>query len=318
MTLVRADHSGPAGAIVVSADAGLTVEECANKVLEAGSPCGSKVQYMSYSLSPSPDAAPASAGCSCYSGAVDEAALVSAAGTHVFKIDQIAPAAIVQTPRLVKEQAYCKHYEQLGTAATVEECFAKVEAKDACKNGENTFTWDPANNGWCSCCKKGTKDALRYNIVTRDKECKIYKQTNDRTNDGATAWNGPGFTGEKEVFLEGWHDIQALRAIGNDKLAGLDVPAHLKVTLYQHHKAQGKKETFYGPYENLAVPKWQRAVSGIKVEKNEHYVERSKRSSYTKYANFCVDGNNRDIHQTRWPAGAANLGECQMECDSRA
>jgi hypothetical protein len=59
-------------------------------------------------------------------------------------------------------------------------------------------------------------------------------------------------------------------------------------------------------------------VSGIRVEKNEHYVEPSKRSSYAQYANFCVDGNNSDIHQTRWPAGASSLDKCQMECDSKA
>jgi hypothetical protein len=182
-----------------------------------------------------------SAGCSCYSEEVNEGDFVDAQGTHMFRIAQIAPAAIAQTPRLIREQAYCTNYHPLGTAASVEECFAATQADDTCANGEDTFTWDPANNGWCSCCTEGTKDALRYNVLTRDKECKIYKQTNDRTNDGATVWNGPGFTGQKEVFLEGWYDIQDLREIGNDKLTGVDVPAHLKVTLYQHHKAQGKK-----------------------------------------------------------------------------
>jgi len=220
-----------AGATVVSSDAGLTVEECANKVLEAGSTCGNNVEYMSYSEQ---------GGCSCYTEAVTEGAFESTYGTHMFKIEQIAPAAIVQTPRLIREQAYCTNHEQLGTAASVEECFAKTQANSACANGQDTFTWDPANNGWCSCCKNGTKDALRYNVLTRDKECKIYRQTNDRTNDGATVWNGPGFTGTKEVFLEGWYDMHDLREIGNDKMTGLDVPAHLKVTLYQHHKGRGK------------------------------------------------------------------------------
>jgi hypothetical protein len=231
-SLVGLNKSYSSGAIVVSSDAGLTVEECANKVLESSSTCGSKVQYMSYSES---------TGCSFYPGTVKEADFASAQGTHMFKIDKIAPAAIKQTPRLIKEQAYCRNYPQLGTAKSVDACFAATQAASACAKGENTFTWDPANKGWCSCCKAGTKDALRYNVLTRDKECKIYKQTNDRTNDGATVWNGPGFTGKKEVFLVGWYDMRDLRTIGNDKLTGLDVPAHLKVTLYQHHKAQGKK-----------------------------------------------------------------------------
>jgi hypothetical protein len=198
-------------------------------------------------------------GCSCYA-TVDKNAWVALTGTHMFKIDQKVPAAITQTPRLIKEQAYCTKHHYVGSAASADACFADVQAAAACADDEATFTWDPANNGWCSCCTAGTKDALRYNVLTRDKECKIYKQTNDRTNDGATVWNGPGFTGAKEVFREGWYDIQDLRTIENDKLTGLDVPAHLKVTLYQHHKAQGKKETFYGPYENLAVPKSEKCV----------------------------------------------------------
>lgn len=109
-----------------------------------------------------------------------------------------------------------------------------------------------------------------------------------------------------------------MRTIGNDRLRGLDVPANLKVTLYQHHKAKGKKETFYGPYTHVAVPKWQRNVSGIRVEKNEKYVEPAKRSNYREYSNYCVNKDNQDIHQTRWVDGAASKEKCQDECDSKA
>jgi hypothetical protein len=126
----------------------------------------------------------------------------------------------------------------------------------ACAQSENTFSWDPANNNWCSCCTKGAKDALKNPIRTRDKECKMYKFDNDRTEEGVLAWNGKGFTGNKHMFAEGWYDIQKLATIGNDRMVAMEIPSHLKVTLYQHHKAQGKKETFYGPYESVEIPKW--------------------------------------------------------------
>jgi hypothetical protein len=159
---------------------------------------------------------------------------------------------------------------------------------------------------------------LRYFVNTRDYECKIYKAKNDRTNDAVSVWNGPGFSGNKEHFKVGWYDIRQLRTIGNDRMTGMDVPAQFKVTLYQHHRAMGKKETFYGPYENLAVPKWQRTVSGIRVEPNENFVTEKEKSAYKKYKNYCVNKQNRDIHQTRWTAGAASLDKCQRECDLKA
>jgi len=236
----------------------------------------------------------------------------------MFQIDEIAETPLVQTPRVVKHQAYCKNFHNLGTTDTVDQCYNLV-ADDAenCGNSENTFTWDPANSGWCSCCKAGVKDALKQVVKTRDVESKIYKQDNDRTNDGAIAWNGPGFSGDKQIFAEGWYDIQRLTLIGNDRMTGLEVPAHLKVTLYQHHKAQGKKETFYGPYEHVSVPDWKRTVTGIRVEKNEKYVEPKMRSAYVEYTNYCVDKDNNDIHQTRWVDGAKSLDQCKMECDSK-
>jgi len=42
------------------------------------------------------------------------------------------------------------------------------------------------------------------------------------------------------------------------------------------------------------------------------------KSTYKKYNNYCVNKYNKDIHQTRWTPGAANLDKCQMECDSKA
>jgi hypothetical protein len=110
VTLESANEHQPTGATVVSTDAGLTVEECANKVLEAGSPCGSDAQYMSYSEQE---------GCSCYA-TVDKNAWVALTGTHMFKIDQKVPAAITQTPRLIKEQAYCTKHHYVGSAASAD------------------------------------------------------------------------------------------------------------------------------------------------------------------------------------------------------
>jgi hypothetical protein len=174
------------------------------------------------------------------------------------------------------------------------------------------------NTGWCSCCTAGAADATKKFVDTRDYECKIYKQDEDRVENAARAWNGQGFTGDSVEFEEGWYDIERLGLIGNDKLTGLMVPEQLKVTLYQHHKAQGKAETFYGPYENCTVPNWQRTVSGLRVEKNEKYVEPKKRSSYVQYENYCVDKDNNDIHQTRWVEGAESLQKCKNDCDTKA
>lgn len=92
-----------------------------------------------------------------------------------------------------------------------------------------------------------------------------------------------------------------MRSIGNDRMTGMDVPSHLKITLYQHSRGNGRKQTFYGPYESVAVKGWQRTVSGLRVEKNENFVDKSKRSEYKEYTNYCVNKYNRDIHQTRWP-----------------
>lgn len=82
-------------------------------------------------------------------------------------------------------------------------------------------------------------------------------------------WNGSNFSGNMEVFHEGWYDYRNLKSIGNDKLVGLNIPANLKVTLYEHGSAGGKSETFYGPYKSPNVPNWSGKVSGIKVEKYE-------------------------------------------------
>jgi len=196
-------------------------------------------------------------------------------GYYTYKFDKVEPQVLKQTPRLLKEQAFCKQHKNMGYATKIEDCVTKMNSdtyKATCAKGDGTFTWDPANKGWCSCCTD-VKTAIKYVVRTRDKECKIYKAKNDRSDKGATAWNGAGFTGNKEIFTEGWYDIRKLRSIGNDRMTGLDVPAHLKVTLYQHHRAMGKKQTFYGPYENLAVPNWQRTVSGLRVEKNENFVD---------------------------------------------
>jgi hypothetical protein len=67
-----------AGAVKVSSDVGLTVEECANRVLESGSVCGNNFEYMSYSEA---------SGCSCYPGSVAEGAFEAAQGTHMFRIE---------------------------------------------------------------------------------------------------------------------------------------------------------------------------------------------------------------------------------------
>lgn len=146
----------------------------------------------------------------------------------------------------------------------------------------------------------------------------MYKFDNDRTEEGVLAWNGKGFTGNKHMFVEGWYDIQKLATIGNDRMVGMEIPSHLKVTLYQHHKAQGKKETFYGPYESVEIPKWQRTVSGIRVEKNEKYVAPKNKSTYTQFQNYCVNKDGKDIHQTRWADGQKDIDTCKMECDAKA
>jgi len=106
-----------------------------------------------------------------------------------------------------------------------------MAATNACAGGDSTFTWDSANDGWCACCTD-VADAIRYTVKTRDKECKIYQQKNDRSIAGVTVWNGKGYTGDKETFSIGWYDVADLRTIGNDKLWGVDVPAQFKVTLY--------------------------------------------------------------------------------------
>jgi hypothetical protein len=303
-TLQMANATG-SNKVVLSKVAGESAEQCAKRVIDSGARCGDQ-GYMGYS---------AAAGCSCYPvlGKVTSAV----AGHHIFKVSKIAPKTLEQTPRVLKERAYCKNYQYLMYAADVNACAAKVKATAACKGGDGTFTWDPKNKGWCSCCKN-VKDAHRSTVLTRDKECKIYKQKNDRSDAGVSVWNGQAYTGNKELFKIGWYDIRQLKSIGNDRMTGMDVPAQYKITLYQHHRAQGRKQTFYGPYENLAVPKWQRTVSGLRVEKNENYVDPTSRSTYKKYTNYCVNKYNRDIHQTRWTAGAGSLAKCQMECDSKA
>jgi len=82
-----------------------------------------------------------------------------------------------------------------------------MTADKDCKLGDGTFAHDPKNKGWCSCCKN-VKDASRYTISTRDVECKIYKQKNDRSDKGVTAWNGQSYTGSRVVFPVGWFDIR--------------------------------------------------------------------------------------------------------------
>ena len=218
---------------LISGDAGLSVEQCAEMVFaQADSFCSNKF-HMKYSEQ---------FGCYCYDGADDAVFTTSASeGMHFFRITKIDPEPLLQTARIVKEQSYCKNFKNVGSFPTIDECFAAIQPDAECANSENTFTWDPMNNGWCSCCTLGAKNALTKNINTRDKESVIYKQDNDRTDTGVTVWNGQGYTGDKKVFEEGWYDIAQLGVIGNDRMTGLDVPEKFKATVYQHHKGQGKK-----------------------------------------------------------------------------
>jgi hypothetical protein len=156
--------------VKLSGNAGQKPEDCAKMVLAAGQKCGNG-EYMCFSPKD---------GCFCYPKTASRTK--AAPGHSIFKISKIAKAQAKQTPRMLKEKAYCKNHKWLMNAKTVDECAAKVKGTSDCKAGDSIFTWDPANKGWCSCCKN-SKDALRYTVVTRAKECKIYKAKNDRTND---------------------------------------------------------------------------------------------------------------------------------------
>jgi len=112
----------------------------------------------------------------------------------MYSIEPIQQDVLVQAPRVIKDQAFCKNFENLGSFDSIETCWTNVEAAQveggACENANNTFAFDPANNGWCSCCTMGTVDALKKPVTTRDVECKIYKNDADKTREGATVWNG--------------------------------------------------------------------------------------------------------------------------------
>jgi hypothetical protein len=104
------------------------VEECANLILGAQDwKCANKTD-MKYS--------PAS-GCYCYNG---EETLVQEdyedmEGSHMFTIEKVVPTPTVQTPKIVKHQAYCTNHHFLGFITDLNECAAAVRANTVeCKD----------------------------------------------------------------------------------------------------------------------------------------------------------------------------------------
>lgn len=40
-----------------------------------------------------------------------------------------------------------------------------------------------------------------------------------------------------------------------------------------------------------------------------------KAPAYSKFNNFCVDKNGKDLTQINWSAGDGSVAKCQAECD---
>jgi len=71
----------------------------------------------------------ATRGCSCFDRDLTDATMVSQSLEneqgieYIFTITEIEPVLLVQSPRIVKHQAYCTNFKNLGYADSADACY---------------------------------------------------------------------------------------------------------------------------------------------------------------------------------------------------
>jgi hypothetical protein len=83
--------------------------------------------------------------------------------------------------------------------------------------------------------------------------------------------------------------------VANDRLSSIQVPAGMKITIYEHDNFQGRSKTYFGNTPCLET-EWRNAASSIIVEN-----ENSQQGGQNDYVIFYADCYQRGVSQTLRP-----------------
>lgn len=103
------------------------------------------------------------------------------------------------------------------------------------------------------------------------------------------------YSGNQGVLLAGNYRAYQLK-IKNDRLSSIQVPAGMKVTIYEHDRYKGKSKTFTGNVPCLDAD-WDNLTSSVVVE-NLLYPQGNNQNSYITFYNDCY---NKGLSRTLKP-----------------
>ena len=124
-------------------------------------------------------------------------------------------------------------------------------------------------------------------------------------NNYVTLHEDCNYSGKQSVLASGNYRTYQMK-IGNDKLSSIQIPAGMKVTIYEHDKYEGKSKTFTGNIQCLDA-EWNELASSVVVE-DMYNKPGYDQNSYITFYNDCYNkGYSKSLKPGTYKGSALGL-----------